>query len=44
MKYQNLFTPYKIGEVTIKNRFCLAPMGNRHGLGSKAKFREMGID
>ena len=23
MKYQNLFTPVKIGSVTIKNRFAL---------------------
>ena len=27
MKYKNLFTPVKIGSVTLKNRFALAPMG-----------------
>lgn len=26
-KYSNLFTPFKIGKLEIKNRFCLAPMG-----------------
>ena len=26
-KYQELFTPFKIGKVTIKNRFCTGPMG-----------------
>lgn len=27
MKYSKLFTPIKIGSVTIKNRFAMAPMG-----------------
>ena len=27
MKYAKLFTPVKIGNVTIKNRFAMAPMG-----------------
>ena len=27
MKYKELFTPVKIGNVEIKNRFAMAPMG-----------------
>lgn len=27
MKYQELFTPVKVGSITIKNRFAMAPMG-----------------
>ena len=27
MKYQKLFTPVKVGSITIKNRFAMAPMG-----------------
>lgn len=26
-QYKNLFSPLKIGKLTLKNRFCLAPMG-----------------
>lgn len=28
MKFQNMFTPVKIGPITIKNRFAVPPMGN----------------
>lgn len=28
-QYENLMSPFKIGNVEIKNRFCLAGMGNR---------------
>ena len=27
MKYSKLFSPIKIGSITIKNRFAMAPMG-----------------
>ena len=27
MKYQKLFTPVKVGSITLKNRFAMAPMG-----------------
>lgn len=26
MKYQKLFSPVKVGSVTLKNRFAMAPM------------------
>lgn len=29
-KYKHLLSPYKIGSVTVKNRFTLAAMGNRN--------------
>lgn len=32
MKYRELFTPVKIGSITIKNHFAMAPMGTL-GLG-----------
>ena len=35
MKYKNLFTPVKIGSVTIKNRFAMAPMGPS-GIGGRS--------
>ncbi|MBP1040328.1 FAD-dependent oxidoreductase [Vagococcus sp. BWB3-3] len=28
--FRHSFTPFKIGSETIKNRYCLAPMGNSH--------------
>lgn len=44
MKYKNLFTPVKIGSVTIKNRFAMAPMGPL-GLGDEqGGFNQRGID
>ena len=27
MKYDALFTPFKIGNMVVKNRFVMAPMG-----------------
>lgn len=35
IKYNNLFSPYHIGKVTIKNRYAVAPMGG-------AKFTALG--
>ena len=44
MRYQNLFTPYKIGKCELKNRFALAPMGPL-GLGdSEGGWNQRGID
>lgn len=44
MKYRELFTPVKIGKITIKNRFAMAPMGPL-GLGdSEGGWNQRGID
>ena len=44
MKYENLFTPVKIGNVILKNRFAMAPMGPL-GLGdSEGGWNQRGID
>ncbi len=44
MRYQNLFTPFKIGKCELKNRFALAPMGPL-GLGdSEGGWNQRGID
>ncbi len=44
MKYRELFTPVKIGKLTIKNRFAMAPMGPL-GLGdSEGGWNQRGID
>lgn len=44
MKYQKLFTPIKIGTVTIKNRFALAPMGPLGLADAEGGFNQRGID
>ena len=44
MKYKNLFTPVKIGSVTIKNRFAMAPMGPLGLADSEGGFNQRGID
>ena len=44
MKYKELFTPVKIGSITLKNRFAMAPMGPL-GLGdSEGGWNQRGID
>ena len=44
MKYQELFSPVRVGSVTIKNRFAMAPMGPL-GLGdSEGGWSQRGID
>ncbi len=44
MKYENLFTPVKIGNVILKNRFAMAPMGPL-GLGdSEGGWNQRGVD
>ena len=44
MKYKNLFTPVKIGAVTLKNRFALAPMGPLGLADAEGGFNQRGID
>ena len=44
MKYKKLFSPVKIGSVTIKNRFGMAPMGPRGLSDSDGGFNQRGID
>ncbi len=44
MKYRNLFTPVKIGSLTIKNRFALAPMGPLGLADAEGGFNQRGID
>ncbi len=44
MNYKNLFTPVKIGSVTIKNRFALAPMGPLGLADAQGGFNQRGID
>ena len=44
MKYQKLFTPVKVGSITLKNRCAMAPMGPL-GLGdSEGGWNQRGID
>lgn len=49
-EYEILFTPFKIGNVEIKNRFVLAPMGQTslidtlHGKGFKAENKDFFVD
>jgi len=44
MKYQKLFTPVKIGSLTIKNRFSMAPMGPLGLSDAQGGFNQRGID
>lgn len=44
MRYKNLFTPVKIGSVTIKNRFAMAPMGPLGLADAQGGFNQRGID
>ncbi|MBE6023526.1 MAG: 2-enoate reductase [Cellulosilyticum sp.] len=44
MKYKKLFTPVKIGKVTIKNRFALGPMGPLGLADAQGGFNQRGID
>lgn len=44
MKYEKLFTPMKIGNVEIKNRFAMAPMGPLGLSDSDGGFNQRGID
>ncbi len=44
MKYKKLFTPVKVGKVTIKNRFALGPMGPLGLADAEGGFNQRGID
>ncbi|MCI8610065.1 MAG: FAD-dependent oxidoreductase [Firmicutes bacterium] len=44
MKYEKLFTPVKIGSVTIKNRFAMAPMGPLGLSDAEGGFNQRGMD
>lgn len=44
MDYKILFTPLKIGNVKIKNRFAMAPMGPLGLADSEGGFNQRGID
>lgn len=42
--YSNLYTPFQIGAVTLKNRFALAPMGPLGLADAEGGFNQRGID
>ena len=44
MKYSNLFSPIKIGSITIKNRFAMAPMGPLGLADANGGWNQRGID
>lgn len=44
MKYSKLFTPIKIGSITIKNRFAMAPMGPLGLADANGGWNQRGID
>lgn len=44
-KYENLFTPLKVGSLTLKNRYSTGPMGGRFlCFGLKGEYSENGIE
>lgn len=44
MKYSKLFSPIKIGSITIKNRFAIAPMGPLGLADANGGWNQRGID
>ena len=44
MKYQELFTAVKVGSITIKNRFAMAPMGPLGLADANGGWNQRGID
>lgn len=44
MKYSKLFSPIKIGSITIKNRFAMAPMGSLGLADANGGWNQRGID
>ena len=44
MKYNTLFTPIRIGTITVKNRFAMAPMGPLGLADGDGGFNQRGID
>lgn len=44
-KYERLFSPLKIGTLTVKNRYALGPMGGRFYIyGPKGEYSNNGVD
>ena len=43
-EYQKLSTSFEIGNLTIKNRFCMAPMGQGSNYGPYGEFSNEGIN
>nr|WP_325194369.1 FAD-dependent oxidoreductase [uncultured Oscillibacter sp.] len=41
---KNLFTPFNIGNVKVKNRFCMGPMGIAHIQGPNHEFGQAVLD
>lgn len=44
MKYSKLFSPIKIGSITVKNRFAMAPMGPLGLADANGGWNQRGID
>lgn len=44
MNYPLLASPFKIGDVTLKNRFCMAPMGGTTHYGPDGAFKPEAIE
>ena len=44
MKYKNLFTPVRVGSITLKNRFAMAPMGPLGLSDPEGGWNQRGID
>lgn len=44
MKYKELFSPVKIGSITLKNRFAMAPMGPLGLADANGGWNQRGID
>ncbi len=45
MKYENLFSPLKVGKITLKNRYAVGAMGNRHAIyDQKGAYSRNGIE
>ncbi len=44
MKYKELFSPVKVGSITIKNRFAMAPMGPLGLADANGGWNQRGID
>lgn len=43
-QFKNLLSPFKIGNLTVKNRFCVAPMGQTRGYNGHGEWNEEGIE
>lgn len=44
MRYKELFTPIKVGSITLKNRFAMAPMGPLGLADAQGGWNQRGID